>query len=209
MRNRMATPFSLWLLPAQSTRLSLRQAQLQFYQRHHANRGTNPRSQCHGGEPSVPAKTVPEFIAYAKVEGSKINMASPGVGTSVHLSGELFKMMAGINMLHVPYRGAAPAQTDLLSGQVQVMFGTMPGSIKFIRTNKARALAVTSATRSEELPEVPTVAEFVPGYEASTWYGIGAPKNTATEIINRLNKEINAALADPKFKVQLTDWGAQ
>ena len=134
-------------------------------------------------------------------------MASPGVGTSVHLSGELFKMMAGINMLHVPYRGAAPAQTDLLSGQVQVMFGTMPGSIEFIRTNKVRALAVTSATRSEELPEVPTVAEFVPGYEASTWYGIGAPKNTATEIISKLNKEINAALADPKFKVQLTDLG--
>ena len=156
---------------------------------------------------SVPAKTVPEFIAYAKAEGSKINMASPGVGTSVHLSGELFKMMAGINMLHVPYRGAAPAQTDLLNGQVQVMFGTMPGSIEFIRTNKVRALAVTSATRSEELPDVPTVAEFLPGYEASTWYGIGAPKNTATEIINKLNKEINAALADPKFKAQLTDLG--
>ena len=156
---------------------------------------------------SVPVKTVPEFIAYAKADGSKINMASPGVGTSVHLSGELFKMMAGVDMLHVPYRGTAPALTDLLGGQVQVMFGTMTGSIEYIRTGKLRALAVTTATRAEALPEVPTVAEFVPGYEASTWYGIGAPKDTATEIIDKLNKEINAGLADPKMKAQLADLG--
>ena len=156
---------------------------------------------------SVPVKTVPEFIAYAKADGSKINMASPGVGTSVHLSGELFKMMAGVDMLHVPYRGTAPALTDLLGGQVQVMFGTMTGSIEYIRTGKLRALAVTTATRAEALPEVPTVAEFVPGYEASTWYGIGAPKDTATEIIDKLNKEINAGLADPKLKARLADLG--
>ena len=156
---------------------------------------------------SVPVKTVPEFIAYAKADRSKINMASPGVGTSVHLSGELFKMMAGVDMLHVPYRGTAPALTDLLGGQVQVMFGTMTGSIEYIRTGKLRALAVTTATRAEVLPDVPTVAEFVPGYEASTWYGIGAPKNTPTEIIDKLNKEINAGLADSKMKAQLADLG--
>jgi tripartite-type tricarboxylate transporter receptor subunit TctC len=155
--------------------------------------------------PSVLVKTVPKFIAYAKAD--KINMASPGVGTSVHLSGELFKMMAGVDMLHVPYRGTAPALTDLLSGQVQVMFGTMTGSIEYIRTGKLRALAVTTATRAEALPDVPTLAEFVPGYEASTWYGIGAPKNTATEIIDKLNKEINAGLADSKIKAQLADLG--
>ena len=156
---------------------------------------------------SVPVKTVPEFIAYAKADRSKINMASPGVGTSVHLSGELFKMMAGVDMLHVPYRGTAPALTDLLGGQVQVMFGTMTGSIEYIRTGTLRALAVTTATRAEVLPDVPTVAEFVPGYEASTWYGIGAPKNTPTETIDKLNKEINAGLADSKMKAQLADLG--
>jgi tripartite-type tricarboxylate transporter receptor subunit TctC len=156
---------------------------------------------------SVPVKTVPEFIAYAKADRSKINMASPGVGTSVHLSGELFKMMAGVDMLHVPYRGTAPALTDLLGGQVQVMFGTMTGSIEYIRTGTLRALAVTTATRAEALPDVPTVAEFVPGYEASTWYGIGAPKNTPTETIDKLNKEINAGLADPKIKARLADLG--
>ena len=156
---------------------------------------------------SVPVKTVPEFIAYAKADRSKINMASPGVGTSVHLSGELFKMMAGVDMLHVPYRGTAFALTDLLGGQVQVTFGTMTGSIEYIRTGKLRALAVTTATRSEALPDVPTVAEFLPGYEASTWYGIGAPKDTATEIIDKLNKEINAGLADSKMKAQLADLG--
>jgi tripartite-type tricarboxylate transporter receptor subunit TctC len=156
---------------------------------------------------SVPVKTVPEFIAYAKADSSKINMASPGVGTSVHLSGELFKMMAGVDMLHVPYRGTAPALTDLLGGQVQVMFGTMTGSIEYIRTGTLRALAVTTATRAEALPDVPTVAEFVPGYEASTWYGIGAPKNTATEIIDKLNKEINAGLTDSKMRSRLADLG--
>jgi tripartite-type tricarboxylate transporter receptor subunit TctC len=156
---------------------------------------------------SVPVKTVPEFIAYAKADRSKINMASPGVGTSVHLSGELFKMTAGVDMLHVPYRGTAPALTDLLGGQVQVMFGTITGSIEYIRTGRLRALAVTTATRAEALPDVPTVAEFVPGYEASTWYGIGAPKNTPTETIDKLNKEINAGLADSKMKAQLADLG--
>ena len=142
--------------------------------------------------PSVPAKTVPEFIAYAKANPGKINMASAGIGTAPHVAGELFKMMAGVDMVHVPYRGAAPALTDLLGGQVQVMFDTMPASIEYIRAGKLRALAVTTATRSEALPDIPTVGEFVPGYEASGWYGVGAPKNTPAEIIDKLNKEINA-----------------
>ena len=157
--------------------------------------------------PSVPAKTVPEFIAYAKANPGKINMASAGIGSSPHVSGELFKMMTGVNMVHVPYRGAAPALTDLLGGQVQVMFDTMPSSIEYIRAGKLRALAVTTATRSEALPDIPTVGDFVPGYEASAWYGIGAPKNTPAEIIDKLNKEINAALADPKMKARLADLG--
>ena len=134
-------------------------------------------------------------------------MASAGNGTRPHVAGELFKMMAGVDMVHVPYRGAAPALTDLLGGQVQVMFATMPASIEYIRAGKLRALAVTTATRSEALPDMPTVGEFVPGYEASTWYGIGAPKNTPAEIIDKLNKEINAALADPKIKARLADLG--
>ena len=150
--------------------------------------------------PSVPAKTVPEFIAYAKANPGKINMASAGIGTSRHVAGELFKMMTGVDMLHVPYRGAAPALTDLLGGQVQVMFATMTASIEHIRAGKLRALAVTTATRPEALPDVPTVGDFVPGYEASGWYGIGAPRNTPAEIVDRLNKEINAALADPKMQ---------
>ena len=129
--------------------------------------------------PSVPAKTVPEFIAYAKANPGKINMASAGNGTSAHVAGELFKMMAGVDMVHVPYRGAAPALTDLLGGQVQVMFVDMPSSIEYIRAGKLRALAVTTATRSEALPDIPTVGDFVPGYEASAWYGIGAPKEHA------------------------------
>ena len=157
--------------------------------------------------PSVPAKTVPEFIAYAKANPGKINMASAGNGTAAHVAGELFKMMTGVNMVHVPYRGAAPALTDLLGGQVQVMFDTMPASIEYIRAGKLRALAVTTATRSEALPDVPTVGEFVPGYEASAWYGIGAPRNTPAEIIDKLNKEINAGLADPKMKARLADLG--
>ena len=157
--------------------------------------------------PSVRAKTVPEFIAYAKSNPGKVNMASPGVGTSVHLSGELFKMMTGVDMVHVPYKGSAPALTDLLGGQVQVMFGTMPSSIEYIRAGRLRALAVTTATRSQALPGAPTVGEFVPSYEVSTWYGVGAPMGTPAEVIDKINKEINAGLADPKLKERLADLG--
>src|SRR5467141_2457117 len=139
--------------------------------------------------PSFPARTVPDFIAYAKANPGKINMASAGVGSSPHVSGELFKMMAGVNLVHVPYRGAGPALIDLLGGQVQVMFATMPSSIEYIRGGKLRALAVTTATRSPVLPDIPTVAEFVPGYESSFWTGICAPKNTPAEIVDKLNKE--------------------
>jgi tripartite-type tricarboxylate transporter receptor subunit TctC len=157
--------------------------------------------------PSVPAKTVPEFITYAKANPGKINMASSGNGSSAHVAGELFKMMTGVDMVHVPYRGNAPALTDLLGGQVQVYFVTTPASIEYIRAGTLRPLAVTTATRSDALPDVPTVSEFVPGYEASAWYGVGAPKNTPAEIIDRLNKEINAGLADPKMKVRLAELG--
>jgi tripartite-type tricarboxylate transporter receptor subunit TctC len=159
--------------------------------------------------PSFPAKTVPEFIAYARANPGKVNMASEGIGVSAHMCGELFKMMADVNMVHVPYRGAAPALTDLMGAQVQVMFPTMPASIQYVRAGKLRALAVTTATRSEALPDVPAVGEFLPGYEASTWYGVGAPKNTPAEIVEKLNKEINAALADPKLKARLADLGAE
>ena len=158
--------------------------------------------------PSVPAKTVPEFIAYARVNPGKINMASVGNGSIPHLSGELFKMMTGVNMVHVPYRGEAPALTDLLGGQVQLYFGTLPGAIEYIRVGKLRALAVTTATRQEALPDVPTVGEFLPGFEASGWQGIGVPKNTPTEIVDKLNNETNAALADPKIKARLANLGA-
>ncbi|MGE5779334.1 MAG: Bug family tripartite tricarboxylate transporter substrate binding protein [Hyphomicrobiales bacterium] len=157
--------------------------------------------------PSVPAKTVAEFIAYAKARPGKINMGSGGIGTTLHVSGELFKMMTGIDMLHVPYRGAGPMLTDLLGGQVQVGFDPMPSSIGYVKAGQLRPLAVTTATRSEALPELPTVGDFVPGYEASTWYGVGAPKTTPAEIIERLNKEINAGLADPKLKARLADLG--
>jgi tripartite-type tricarboxylate transporter receptor subunit TctC len=157
--------------------------------------------------PSFPAKTVSEFIAYARANPGKVNMASGGNGTAGHLSGELFKMMAGINMVHVPYRGEGPALTDMLGGQVQAMFGTMPASIEYVRAGKLRPLAVTSARRSELLPDLPTVGDFVPGYETSAWQGIGAPKNTPAEIINKLNKEINAGLADPKIKTRVADMG--
>jgi len=157
--------------------------------------------------PLFPAKTVPEFIAYAKANPGKINMASAGNGTSTHVAGELFKMMSGINMVHVPYRGGAPALTDLLGGQVQVFFAPMSFSIEYIRTGKLRALAVTTATRSETLPDTPTVSDFVPGYEASFWHGLGAPKGTPAEIVDKLNKEINAGLADPKMKSRLADLG--
>jgi tripartite-type tricarboxylate transporter receptor subunit TctC len=157
--------------------------------------------------PSVSAKTVPEFIAYAKANPGKISMASAGIGAPSHVSGELFKMMAGVNLVHVPYRGAAPALVDLLAGQVQVGFPSMPSSIEYVRAGKLRALAVTSATRSDALPDIPTVGEFLPGYEASASYGIGAPKGTPVEIIDMLNKEINAALGDPKMKARLADLG--
>jgi tripartite-type tricarboxylate transporter receptor subunit TctC len=157
--------------------------------------------------PSLPVTTIPEFIAYAKANPGKISMASGGNGTSGHVAGELFKMMAGIDMLHVPYRGNAPALTDLISGQVQVMYDTTPTSIEYIRAGKLRALAVTTATRFPELPEIPTVGEFVSGYEATGWYGIGAPKNTPPETIEKLNKEINVILTDPKMKARLIDLG--
>jgi tripartite-type tricarboxylate transporter receptor subunit TctC len=158
--------------------------------------------------PSFPAKTVSEFIAYAKANPGKVNMASGGNGTAGHLSGELFKMMAGVNLVHVPYRGEAPALTDMLGGQVQAMFGTVPASIEYVRAGKLRPLAVTSARRSEVLPDLPTVGDFVPGYETSAWAGVGAPKNTPADIVDRLNKEINAVLADSKSKARLADFGA-
>lgn len=157
--------------------------------------------------PFVPAKTVPEFIAYAKANPGKVNMASPGSGTAVHVAGELFKVMSGVDMVHVPYRGDAPAFTDLIGGQVQVMFGTMPSSSEFMRTGKVRPLAVTTATRSAAFPDLPTVGDFVPGYEASAWFGVGVPKNTPVEIVEILNNEFNAALADPGIKAQFADLG--
>jgi tripartite-type tricarboxylate transporter receptor subunit TctC len=157
--------------------------------------------------PSFPAKTASEFIAYAKGNPGKVSIASGGNGTAGHLSGELFKMMAGVNMVHVPYRGEAPALTDLLGGQVQVMFATMPASIEYIKAGKLRSLAVTTATRLDALPNVPTVGDLLPGYEASAWQGVGAPKNTPAEIIAKLNNEINTGLADPKLKVRLADLG--
>ena len=159
--------------------------------------------------PSVPAKTVPEFIAYAKANPGKLNMASAGIGAPAHVAGELFKMMAGVDMVHVPYRGAAPALTDLLGGQVQVMFAPLSSSIEYIKAGKLRALAVTTATRSEALPDIPTVGEFVPGYEASTWSGVGAPKDTPAEIVEKLNKEINAASPIPRSRRGLPTWAAR
>jgi tripartite-type tricarboxylate transporter receptor subunit TctC len=158
--------------------------------------------------PSVPAKSVPELIAYSKANPGKITMASAGSGSTSHVSGELFKMMASIDMTHVPYRGGGQMRTDLIAGQVQVTFASMPSSIAYIRAGKLRALAVTTALRSEALPDIPTVGEFVPGYEASGWTGIGSPKSTPTEVIDKLNREINTALADPKIKAQLADLGS-
>ena len=157
--------------------------------------------------PSVPTTTVPELIAYAKANPRKLNMASPGTGTGPHIAGELFKMMAGVDMVHVPYRGAGPSLTNLIGGQVQVTFESTPASIGYIKARTLRALAVTTTNRSEALPDIPTVAEFVPCYEASTWYGVCAPKATPAEIIEKLNKEINAALANPKMKARLADLG--
>jgi tripartite-type tricarboxylate transporter receptor subunit TctC len=158
--------------------------------------------------PSFPAKTVPEFVAYAKANSGKINFASGGNGTPPHVVGELFKMMAGVNLIHVPYRGGAPAVTDLLGGQVQVMFASPSISIEHVRAGKLRALAVTTATRSGALPDVPTVGDFLSGFEASVWLGIGAPKNTPAEIIDKLNKEINAGLAEPKIRARFADLGS-
>jgi tripartite-type tricarboxylate transporter receptor subunit TctC len=157
--------------------------------------------------PSFPAKTVPEFIAYAKANAGRINMASAGIGSVNHIYGELFKLMAGVNMVHVPYRGTGPALTDLMGGQVQVIFDSVASSIAYINTGKLRPLAITSASRMALLPDIPTVAEFVPGYEATDWLGVGAPRNTPPEIIDKLNKEINAGLADPKLKARIEDLG--
>jgi tripartite-type tricarboxylate transporter receptor subunit TctC len=157
--------------------------------------------------PEFPAKTVPEFIAYAKANPGKLAMASAGNGTSGHVAGELFKMMAGVDLLHVPYRGGPPAVTDLLGGRVQVLFDVLTNSLELIRTGKLRALAVTTAERCAALPDVPTAAEFVPGYEASYWTGLAAPRGTPTEIVEKLNNEVNAALADPKIKARITDLG--
>jgi tripartite-type tricarboxylate transporter receptor subunit TctC len=157
--------------------------------------------------PAFPVRSLPEFIAYAKANPGTINMASAGTGTMLHVAGELFKMMAGIDMVHVPYRGTGPALTDLLSGQAQVFFDAMPSSIQYIRQGKLRALAVTSEQRSDALPDIPTVASFLPGYEASGWVGIGAPKGTPDDVTGKLNREINAALADPGMKARLADLG--
>ena len=157
--------------------------------------------------PNVPAKTVAEFIAYAKANPNKVNLASSGNGTSVHLSGELFMAMTGVKLTHVPYRGSAPALTDMIAGQVQVLFDNLPSSIEHVRAGKLRALAVTTEKRSEALPDVPTVAETVPGYEASAWFGMGAPKGTPPEVIAVLNKTINEALADPNIKARLAEMG--
>jgi tripartite-type tricarboxylate transporter receptor subunit TctC len=157
--------------------------------------------------PAFSAKTVPEFIAYAKANPGKLNMASPGIGTSPHVSGELFKMMTGVNMVHVPYRGGAAAITDLLGGRAQVYFDNVPSSIEHIRAGRLRALAVTTATRSDILPDIPTLSDFVPGYEASLLFGVGVPKNTPAGIIDKLNKEINAVLADPGKQARLADIG--
>ena len=155
----------------------------------------------------VPAKTIPEFIAYAKANPGKISMGSGGVGSSPHVSGELFKMMAGVDMVHVPYRGVAPATVDLLAGRVQVLFDTLPAAIANIRAGKIRALAVTSKTRNDALPDVPAMAEFIPGFEADSFHGIAAPKGTPQEIVDKLNKDINAVLAEPKLKARLADLG--
>jgi tripartite-type tricarboxylate transporter receptor subunit TctC len=158
--------------------------------------------------PSVPVKTVPELIAYAKANPGKMTMASYGTGTASHVAGELFKMMSGVDMLHVPYRGSAPMVTGLIGGQVQAAFDNLPASIEHIKAGRLRALAVTTATRSDTLPDIPTVAEFLPGFETSAFVAVGAPKNTPVEIVDKLNSEINAALADPKMKARVAELGA-
>ena len=159
--------------------------------------------------PSLPAATVPELIAYAKANPGKINMASAGTGSAPHLAGELFNAMAGTKLAHVPYRGQGPALSDLLGGQVQVMFATTPGTTDYVRTGRLKGLAVTTASRAKVLPELPTIGEFLPGYEASQWYGVGAPKSTPAEIVDKLNKEINAALADPTMKARFAEIGGE
>jgi tripartite-type tricarboxylate transporter receptor subunit TctC len=158
---------------------------------------------------SVPATTVSEFIAYCKANPGAVNMGSAGIGSAPHMAGELFNIMAGVKMTHVPYRGQAPALADLLGGRIQALFPTTPGMTEYIRTGKVRALAVTTALRAEVLPELPTVSEYLPGYEASQWYGIGAPKNTPPDIINKLNQEINAAFSDNTMKSRLADIGGE
>jgi tripartite-type tricarboxylate transporter receptor subunit TctC len=157
--------------------------------------------------PALPVKTMPQFIEYAKANPGKINMASAGNGSAPHVAGELFKMMTGLNMAHIPYRGGAPALTDLIGGQVQIYFASISEAIEYIRADKVRALAVTTPTRADVLPDVATVAQFVPGYEASTWFGIGASRNTPAEIVDKLNKEINAAISDPRIRARLVDMG--
>jgi tripartite-type tricarboxylate transporter receptor subunit TctC len=158
--------------------------------------------------PSFPAKTVSEFIAYAKANPGKISYGSAGIGSSLHMAGELFKLMAGVDLVHVPYRGSPPALTDLLGGQLQLMFSPLPPSVDYVRSGRLRALAVTTATRSQALPDIPVIGDVVPGYEASAWYGVGAPKGTPTEIVDKLNAEINAGLADPKLSARLTELGS-
>jgi tripartite-type tricarboxylate transporter receptor subunit TctC len=158
--------------------------------------------------PSVPVNTIPELIAYAKANPGKLNMASSGNGSTIHMSGELFKMMTGVDMIHVPYRGGALALTDMIGGQVQVMFDNIPTAAEFVKSGKLRGLAVTGATRSEVLPDLPTVADFLPGYEATSWYGLGAPKGTPPDVIEKLNREVNAILAEPKAKARFLEIGA-
>jgi tripartite-type tricarboxylate transporter receptor subunit TctC len=156
---------------------------------------------------SVPARTVPEFIAYAKANPGKLNMSSPGLGSTPHVAGELFKMMAGVNIVHVPYRSVAAGLTDMLGGQVQVTFGTAASTLEYIKAGTLRALAVTTASRAEALPDIPAIAEFVPGYEATAWFGVGAPRDTPADIVNKLNADINACLADPKLQARIADLG--
>ena len=159
------------------------------------------------GSPSLPANTIPEFIAYAKANPGKVNMASPGIGAISHLAGELFKLMAGVNLLNVPFAGNGPALTALLGGQVEVSFASLPSAIEFIRTDKLNGLGVTGRMRSEALPDLPSIGEFIPGYEVTAWYGVGAPKGTPPEVIDKINKEINAGLTDPKLKARIADLG--
>jgi tripartite-type tricarboxylate transporter receptor subunit TctC len=208
MRRQMATRSCLSLPQMQSTRRSTKKLNFNFIRDIAPVAGIIRFPNVVVVTPSVPAETIPELIACAKANPGKLNMASSGNGSTIHVSGELFKMMTGVSMVHVPYRGGAPALTDMISGQVQVMFDNLPTSLEFIRAGKLRALAVTTETRSELPPDLPTVGDFVPGYEASAWYGIGVPKGTPDDIIEKLNEVINAILADAKSKARLADLGA-